>query len=311
MKHSPLVSIIMPLYNKRPYVRHAIESIQQQTFTDWELIIIDDGSSDGSASEVPIDIKKIRLLQQKNAGPAAARNYGIREARGEFITFLDADDCYYPQKLEKEADLLHAHKKAEWMLSAFDVVRDNEKRGRRLHDIHGRELKSQVVLHNAPNQLSVKGTHIDGLCIKRRLLWELKGFNEKMRCFEITEFITRCTLKIPKVLVYPDPLFRVVKVPESAYTVLLHRIEGMRQIGESLYNLSIHYPQYSKMLISKSKESLNSHVSQLIKFGRKNEARRYLRDRFPYPREKTWWKLWIASWKPEWLIRRRMSVRNR
>ena len=310
MKKVPIVSIVMPLYNKRPYVRRAIESVQQQTFIDWELIIIDDGSNDSSTTEIPMDDKRIRLIQQQNAGPAAARNRGIGEGRGEFVTFIDADDYYYPQKLEKEAELLHTQKKAEWMLSAFDVVRANEVRGRRLRDIHGRELKSEVVLHNAPNQLSIPGAPIDGLCIKRRFLEELKGFNEKMRCFEIAELITRCTLKQPRVLVYPDPLYRVVKVPDSAYTVLSHRIEGMRQFGESLYNLSTYYPQYSKTLTSKSKQCLNSHVHQLIQFGRKNEARRYLRDQFPYPRDRTWWKLWIASWQPEWLIQRRMAARN-
>jgi len=310
MKKAPVVSIVMPLYNKRPYVRRAIESIQQQTFVDWELIIIDDGSTDGSASEVPIDDKRIRLFWQENSGPAAARNYGIREARGEFITFLDADDYYYPRKLEKEAELLHTQKKAEWMLSNFDVMMDNEVIGRRLRDVHGRELKSQVVLYDAPNQLSVPGTHIDGLCIKRRLLKELNGFNEKMRCYEITELITRCTLKLPQVLIYPDPLFRVVKVPGSAYTVFSHRIEGARQIGESLYNLSTYYPQYSKTLTSKSKQQLNSYVSSLIRIGKKKEARRYLTVQYPYSYDRACWKLWIASWLPECLIRLRTLARN-
>ena len=82
----------MPLYNKRAYVRRAIESIQKQTFCNWELIIIDDGSIDGSSEEIPKSDKRIRLYHPNNSGPSAARNKGIREAKGHFVTFLDADD---------------------------------------------------------------------------------------------------------------------------------------------------------------------------------------------------------------------------
>ena len=308
MTHYPVISVVMPLYNKRLYVRRAVESIQQQEFTEWELIIIDDGSTDGSTSEIPKDDARIRVLEQENAGPAAARNRALMETRGELITFLDADDFYYPHKLGEEVRLLHIQKKAEWMLSPFDVVDDNVvKKDHRLRDIHGNKFESQVILNNAPNQLSVPGTHIGGLCIEKRLLEKLNGFNEKMRCFEISELITRCALKQPRVLVYPAPLFCIVKLPDSAFTVLPHRIEGLRQMGESLFNLSNHYPQFSETLILKSRQSLNSYIAQLIMSGKKTEAREYLRTRFPHSRDKKWWKLWIGSWRPDWLLRRRMS----
>lgn len=90
MQNILLVSVVMPVYNKRPYVKRAINSVREQTFTDWELIIVDDGSTDDSMAEIPRDDKRIRLFQQSNAGPGTARNNGIRKARGEFVTFLDA-----------------------------------------------------------------------------------------------------------------------------------------------------------------------------------------------------------------------------
>ena len=92
----------MPLYNKRAYVRRAIESVQKQTFRHWELIIIDDGSDDGSPEEIPESDGRIRFYKQTNAGPSIARNNGIKKARGKFVTFIDADDYYYPFKLEQE-----------------------------------------------------------------------------------------------------------------------------------------------------------------------------------------------------------------
>ena len=303
MPRSPIISIIMPLYNKRPYVRRAIESVQKQTFNDWELIIIDDGSTDGSASEVPLNETRIRLIRQENAGPAAARNRGIREARGEFITFLDADDVYYPHKLEEEMALLHKGKKAKWMISAFDREIDNKIEFQGVNDINGNELHARVLLvNNALNELSMQGIHIDGLCIDKQLLLSLGGFNEKMRCFEIAEFMIRCALEQPRVLVYARPLYRVVDVPDSAFKVSRHRIDGMSQMGESLYGLSLRYPEFSQVLIPRSRNALLSHVTGLIHSDRKREARECLFHRFPYPRDKKWLKLWILSWIPNPLL---------
>lgn len=105
-------SVIMPLYNKAPYVRKALESIVSQTCKDWELIIVDDGSTDNSlevVNEYSRDVlcvmcdvcKNVRVIQQKNAGVAAARNRGVAESHGEYVCFLDADDWWEPTFLEE------------------------------------------------------------------------------------------------------------------------------------------------------------------------------------------------------------------
>lgn len=94
-------SVIIPLYNKATRIKSTIESVLGQTEQDFELIIVDDGSTDESASVVKkIQSGKIRLIQQKNSGVAAARNCGIRSSYGEYITFLDADDIWLPNFLE-------------------------------------------------------------------------------------------------------------------------------------------------------------------------------------------------------------------
>jgi len=299
----PLVTVIMPLYNKRPYVRRAIESIQQQTFADWELVIIDDGSTDGSIAEIPMDDKRIRLLQQENAGPAVARNRGIREARGEFITFLDADDVYYPHKLEEEMILLHKEKRAKWMISAFDREENSETTLHKFYDVDGNELDAQVLLvDNVLSKLSMRGIHINGLCIDRNFLLHVGGFNEEMRCFEITELVLRCALGQPKVLVYSKPLYCVLDVPDSAFKVSSHRIDGMKQMLEVLYNLSLRYPEYSQILTKRRRKSLLLHVTSLIHLDKKNEARECLIHKYPYPWDKKWLKLWILSWIPKFLL---------
>lgn len=87
------ISIVMPVYNKEKYIKNAIESVISQTFKDWELIIIDDGSVDNSYEICKqFSDERIHVYHTKNQGVSIARNYGMSLARGEYITFIDGDD---------------------------------------------------------------------------------------------------------------------------------------------------------------------------------------------------------------------------
>ncbi|MBO4805940.1 MAG: glycosyltransferase family 2 protein [Paludibacteraceae bacterium] len=105
-KKSPVVSIISPNYNCAQFIGGMIASVQAQTYQDWELIIVDDCSSDESCEAVMSYAEsdsRIRLLRNpKNMGAAQSRNYALREARGRWIAFLDSDDLWHPEKLEKQ-----------------------------------------------------------------------------------------------------------------------------------------------------------------------------------------------------------------
>lgn len=97
------VSALIPTYNRRQHVLGAIESVLRQTLLPDEIILIDDGSTDGTAEFVRAEFgSKVRLVQQRSAGVSAARNAGIREAGGDWIAFLDSDDVWLPRKLERQ-----------------------------------------------------------------------------------------------------------------------------------------------------------------------------------------------------------------
>lgn len=109
------VSIIVPLYNKAPYVEKALESILAQSFGDWECIIVDDGSTDNSgelADEFAMHNAQCMVIHQENSGVSAARNRGIAESRGEYIAFLDADDWWTPTFLEEMMQLAEDYPEA-------------------------------------------------------------------------------------------------------------------------------------------------------------------------------------------------------
>jgi cellulose synthase/poly-beta-1,6-N-acetylglucosamine synthase-like glycosyltransferase len=101
-----LVSVIIPLYNKEKFVAEAIESLRRQTHAEWEVVVVDDGSTDqGAAVVAALDDPRVRLIRQPNGGVSRARNRGIELARGEVVCFLDADDWYGPYYLETLAAL--------------------------------------------------------------------------------------------------------------------------------------------------------------------------------------------------------------
>ena len=107
----PKVSIVIPSYNRADYVSATIDSILSQTFRDWELIFIDDGSTDATESILAAYISdpRIKYFKQKNSERAVARSYGISLASGDYICLVDSDDIWYPEKLEKQLNTMYAN----------------------------------------------------------------------------------------------------------------------------------------------------------------------------------------------------------
>ena len=116
----PLVSCIVPVFNGERYLAEALDSILAQTYRPLEVIVVDDGSTDGTAHIVAGYGAEVSYIHQANAGPAAARNRGLDAARGEFIAFLDADDLWHKEKLARQMAHFDARPELELCLSHLE-----------------------------------------------------------------------------------------------------------------------------------------------------------------------------------------------
>ena len=134
-----IISIIVPVYNAAPYLEQTIRQVKNQTITEWELIFVEDCSTDHTKETLQrlVDEQKdarIHVIwQEKNTGAAHARNAGLAAARGRYIAFLDADDVWLPDKLERERDFMR-EKEAGFVFSAYEFGDENAKgTGRVVH----------------------------------------------------------------------------------------------------------------------------------------------------------------------------------
>lgn len=125
MTEVPEISVIMPVFNRAKYLRVAIQSVLAQSFTAWELLIVDDGSDDPETISIVsnYDDPRIRVLRLEHTGrPAAVRNAGMLEARGEYLAFLDSDDVWQPEKLTVQMASVRARPECAWIYSAVDRI---------------------------------------------------------------------------------------------------------------------------------------------------------------------------------------------
>jgi len=131
MQDIPFFSVVIPVYNKGPHIHRSISSVLNQTFQDFELILVNDASTDNSLEEIQkFTDERIRLFQRTEPGPGgyAARNLGIEKAKGEWVAFLDADDEWYPHHLEKMHELAQKYPDVYFMGCGWQTEKEGVKK---------------------------------------------------------------------------------------------------------------------------------------------------------------------------------------
>lgn len=121
MENHPTLSIVIPLYNKEKDIGATLKSLSAQSFRDFEIVVIDDGSTDGSLDIVKnFDDSRLRIFSKLNEGVAPTRNFGVENALSDFVVFLDADDYWYPFHLENMYQLIQKFPEGKWYATAYE-----------------------------------------------------------------------------------------------------------------------------------------------------------------------------------------------
>jgi glycosyltransferase involved in cell wall biosynthesis len=235
----PLISVIIPAYNGEQTIRETIESVLKQTFTDFELIVINDGSTDATLAKIErIKDSRLKVFSYPNAGQAVSRNRGISHALGEYISFIDADDLWTPDKLESQLKALQANPQAAVAYSWTKCIDESGQYSRRgshisvTGNVYGKLLLIDFI-ENGSNPL-----------IRAQALAEVGGFDETMVPSEDRDLWLRLAAHYHFVVVpSPQILYRQSINSESANVLRMEAAsvrvieQAFNQAPESLQHL--------------------------------------------------------------------------
>lgn len=228
----PHVSVIIPAYNVEGYLAECLDSVLRQTYRDYELIVVDDGSTDRTVEVARRYGDDLRLIQQPNRGMSGARNTGIRASRGELIAFLDADDVWLPEYLEEQMETYKAN--GGDCLVFCDVYAWD---GRRL------PTETSIIRGSVPFDASdpllsiIRGypLPIDGVLLPRRVLLEVGLFSEQVQHGEDVNLWRRLAMQGVRFCHTPRPLALYRQRPDSLSNA--RRRESAENLARALARL--------------------------------------------------------------------------
>lgn len=185
---APLVSVVVPIYNASLHLLATLQSVRNQTLTAWELIAVDDGSTDGSADLVDAWARsdpRVRLLRQVNAGVSVARNRGVAASAAPLVAFLDADDLWHPDKLRSQLDFHHAHPELGVSFARVEFLTPSGVPTGQLSARCRQPLQAAQLLYENPT------TTTSNWVILRQVFEAVGGFVETMSYSEDLEWLLR------------------------------------------------------------------------------------------------------------------------
>ncbi len=194
----PTVSAVITTYNRAAFVVQALESVFCQTWADREVIVVDDGSNDGTGELLESYSGKIRFVRQENRGPSAARNHGIELSRGEFVAFLDSDDLWLPEKCTRQVGFMREHPDLPLCYTDEIWIRNGKRvnQGRRHRKYHGDIF---------PFVLPLCIISPSSALMRRRLFSRVGTFDESLPACEDYDLWLRIASRYP-VGFLPEPL---------------------------------------------------------------------------------------------------------
>lgn len=177
-----MISVVIPLFNKAHTIVNTLNTVLNQIYKDFELIIVNDGSTDNSVEIINSNFSdnRIRIINQKNAGVAAARNRGVSESRGEWISFLDGDDEWHPQYLSIVYDAICQYPEAGMICTGG--LYENKKTGKIRYRIASKYINKILEVNFFENPCVF--SHSSGLSVRKSVFNKTQGFPIEMKCCE-------------------------------------------------------------------------------------------------------------------------------
>ncbi|MCB1670638.1 MAG: glycosyltransferase [Gammaproteobacteria bacterium] len=194
------ISVIIPTFNRARALPRALNSVLSQTLPPAEVIVVDDGSTDDTAALLGSEFPSVRYLQQPNRGVSAARNLGVAVSRGHWLAFLDSDDEWFPEKLERQMELIERHPDAQVCHSDEIWIRN----GRRVNPMQKHTKRGGHIFENC---LPLCAMSPSSVVLRRELFEGLNGFDETLPACEDYDLWLRICSRYP-VLYVDVPLLR-------------------------------------------------------------------------------------------------------
>jgi glycosyltransferase involved in cell wall biosynthesis len=275
------IGVVTPAYNAAATIGVAIASLIAQSHKDWAMVVVDDGSTDGTADVVAaVSDPRIRMVQQANAGVSAARNRGALEAGGEAVLFLDADDFLAPDALARLAAALDAVPRAVASYGGYGFVTADAAPGAKAFGLKSFGAGSGELLEALlERNLFANGGHV---LIRRTALDAMNGFRSDLVFGEDWEFWVRLALRGPFVAVPGrSPLLFVRQLPSGAYLRMATDPKAFGPCMEAIFGNSMMRSRLGtarRFALRQSAEAENAWIigRELIRHGNWDEGRRWL-----------------------------------
>ncbi len=257
MSTKPLISIITPVYNAERYIQTSIDSVIAQTYTNWELILVDDGSTDQSGricDRAAESDARITVIHQTNRGVSAARNTGLGAARGEYISWMDSDDYYVPTALEKLLCAIETHNLPIAVCNYANIFPDGNSSVRYKFIDHDRVYSRETAMGMV---LGIAITPVVWANLMHRSMWENVVFPEG-KLFEDVQTTYKIYEKAPAIVFVAEPLFIRTQRLDSLSRLpnLKNRVEGSLCYIDRYNDAVTRWPMYKRSMLVSSAHTL-------------------------------------------------------
>jgi glycosyltransferase involved in cell wall biosynthesis len=242
MKRNQLVSVVIPTYNRSKIVHEAIDSVLTQTYSNIEVIVVDDGSTDDTLLQLGRYGDKITVINQENAGPAAARNSGIIKCHGELISFLDSDDIWHTTKIERQVSLLNMLDESVPCCITNIEMRWNDRNITSFDNSWLRTELDEGIWINVSEVLATRFVLFNQAVMIRRVALERWGlFDESLRILEDGDLALRLSSAGPWAFI-KEPLVIWRETAGSAFQIARHNQEAILQTHIKVLQANIGLP---------------------------------------------------------------------